>query len=823
MIKSIARRGFLSLLTWAPSRHVLREAPQPFARLRPKQLNILREGRERATSAAERRRFDVRINEISAAEQALHAAQAADGARTEMLLRQLAEAGAERDVAARIRRWVDRLSASDIDIVADALCSKLAEQFVFRQTVETFFLHAVKKTRNIKLLIAGVQSATNEQSALALLYQYAPIEHLSSIGVSDAKAGQSLEPHYHAIMADNGVPLELAAALQKKNAKNVAVKFANRCLVDEDTAAAIDSVRKTWTPIMESECAYFSDEEARLDAVFLEWRDEVWRTLSDLFDDSDDGLAGAQARLAFERLLEDAAYIRFREFWAWRTAIWGPGAEAIGGHKRVFVMSDRPLLVDVLVADARAQNAHLEVGFWSPASMSVAAVKSVPSQSGVASHAMPSASLAAMAEENLKRSNAPNRAFDHIIVTASNVRNYIDYAFDLAKKIGPQKTLIVDVHQGGEYNGAAEKAQADGFHYLNTGFAPHRLNQRLAREADAIEVLFRQRLKMSPVADHCATRLLLNGDALWMLSRHFVELQYHVAHLLQLVEADTVKPPRVFFAPGRTDLAMALSDHLNPKQMVDVQFFMTSRSFRYKPPKAQHLSAIDQQERRFLQEKFDIADERFAAFGAPSVELYFKQPSTLPALAPDPADPPRAVDETRRILFVCQPNDAKHYGPVLTSIRRLLESDSRYQFVVKLHSHNSHGLASIFLAWLGADAARQTRFEEGRDIYEAITACDIAVGYSSNSMIEAASLRKGVILIDSPYVEKFMSGRCVGIVSSAASAEQSIVAYFDDPGFRRKMRDAQDIYFAANPGMDAFAETANFTAMLLDRLSDGMR
>ena len=828
-LRHAAREAFLRFLSWKPTRTALREAPLPLRRLKSKQLAVLREGRERATSAEERRRFDARIAAVERQESAYRDLLRADPDRLNRQLAALGELSDKGGANARVRKFVSSLTKEDIEAIAETLSLPEAAPFRFRAAAVPFFTAALAKLRDERVLIAGLKAASAREEVYALLNAYAPLcLGASADGGSLTRMRDACDLKPDLLMVDNGVPLDVAEALQTHAFPEVKVFFANRCAVSSGASQAPSAIRKTWTPIMESACAYFTAEERRLDEAFQRWRAKTDAVLSTLFDDAREDMLGVPGRRAFESLLEDAAYILFREYWSWRAAIWGASDQDGCGTKRVLVLSNRVWLAEALRRDASARGADLQLLFWSPRGDLSFRKEGEPTATAMISQLSSLSEIAPTVEDMASvmkaRYAAPERRPANVIFTTSNVRNYIDYAVHLGARLGAPECLIVDTHPAALRNGAREKAVGAGLAYLHAPISASHLETSTEKNlAAALSGHLQNALRRSDCANDAATRLLFESGALNAAAAQLVSLQYNFAYFrrylgtapLDAAGARQAAGPCIYFAPGRTPLAMALAADGDLATSIDVQFFMTSRSFRYKRPNTRFRTAIDSHEAAFLDERFALGADSFLAEGSPSVDIYFKNEARrLPPLQ-DPDEPPCAHAQRRSLLFICQPHRISDVLPVLDTLRRLLESDPRCFLTFKLHSHNSHGLAQVFRSRLGEDASRSVAFDADGDIYELIRKTDLVIGYSSNALIEAASLRKGVVLIDSPYVEMFMGARLVGLVASAHEADRTIAAFFDDAETRRQMRAAQEAYFARNPGMDAYAEGDDFTGRLI--------
>jgi len=262
----------------------------------------------------------------------------------------------------------------------------------------------------------------------------------------------------------------------------------------------------------------------------------------------------------------------------------------------------------------------------------------------------------------------------------------------------------------------------------------------------------------------------------------------------QLIESSEVDNLKLIFCPGRLPLSLALANH-EAIHSSEIQFFWNSDSFRYQRPKSDEVYVIDTVEQKMISSRFKGIKP--VLLGSPAIDIKLR--SNLFEVNRDnvklsPLGP-------WKVALPLQPLDSKNYIQIIDELVSLCAEDPRFHIFIKPHPHNSHALIHILMARI-PNALRGFFTVTNEDPYKVIMACDIMVGFSSNMLIEAAALRKGVFQIRRDFVEKYMEPRNIAITVEETDVSKAIRHYTQNVDNQRDLQTAQEAYFKANPGMD---------------------
>ncbi|WP_366658534.1 hypothetical protein, partial [Fodinicurvata sp. EGI_FJ10296] len=273
---------------------------------------------------------------------------------------------------------------------------------------------------------------------------------------------------------------------------------------------------------------------------------------------------------------------------------------------------------------------------------------------------------------------------------------------------------------------------------------------------------------------------------------------------------------------GRTPANYLMAKYISQAFFVDIQFFINSESFRYKRPVAQLCTALDTVESEIYKQQYAVTAEKIVELGSPSINLNLRYSLLKSERAAD-YQALTGLGSERRILVVGQPIEFSLWYPLLDALNALVQSDRRYVATIKLHPQNSHGTTEVFKSRLDSSALPAFRFLGRGDIYPLLKSHDVVIGWSSNSMIEAGSLRKGVYMIETPFVSKFMSRRTAGTIINSDNIRSTLNSFFEDRSERERMLKMQNKFFEKNPEMDAMNGEHNFSARLLEAITTAER
>lgn len=701
-------------------------------------------------------------------------------------------------------------------LLADAVQRSLSEIFRFPEFLFDFFLANLEPGSDVSLTLAALEMAADWNDAALALHRSGTVWSLKAGG---APTNAELGDPPVAIFVDNNIDLQLAETLVRRHLPKTVVRFSNRARVSKRFSEMQSRLETQWEPIIEGSIAYYTSAEEKLDKAFMtQWR-KMRDSLERLFPETPDqagplrsfGHAGFDL-LSF--LLEDRLYLLLRERQAWRNCL------AKFNGKTTLVLSNRVDFIKELNGGSKGKKIEnsIVVSFLPaedlPVSLDMHPVPQCAS-SGKTIHRSRK-ELARHYEINIAK-RPPLRP--HVIMMTSAFPSYLEYAMALAQQLGPANCLIIDQNPAGVRIGAHARASAISVEYRIMTYMFDR-NAVSNWEGELVDELHQTLAEhLTSESDNELTRLALGEldsqlvhflrafeEYLFLkdyLARAGKEIEFHDGNLMQ---------PTLYLMPGRVPVSHCLAKHADDVFSVDIQFFWNSDSFRYKTPRSSLITTVDQDDSKKFKRRFELDDERVQCLGSPGIDAFLKNDigvnMTLNKCK-------RHSMMRRHVLMVGQPKSFELWYPVLDAIRALVTLDPRFLVTIKLHPQNSNGTAKVFQSYLHDIPADCIRIMNGGNIYDEIKVTDVVLGWSSNSLVEAASLRKPVYVVRTDFVAKFMSQKNFGIMVDATEIASSILRYFDSDDERAKMLAIQRQYFSENPGMDALNEDYSFTDNLV--------
>ncbi|WP_366658508.1 hypothetical protein, partial [Fodinicurvata sp. EGI_FJ10296] len=558
--KTVARSILVTLFRRKWGRVLVRQLPQINGRLDPLQLQILRFSRNFTGDDIERQKIDVRISEIEhssplssgGAEAASKASELLHGAALERLSKIIAEVRDARDEA-DVEQVVARIPLSELRRLSDALLSNLYEHFSFRPELFTAYRVAAETHEDAKLIWTAFELAPTLGDALKILgigsdfVAYRSGSEASYVEVSEH--AQALD----FIFVDNKIELKFAESLCRRFVPEAKVYFGHRVKPSAELDWQIRSVAKDWQPIIEGNLAYYTKGETELDRDFLEYWNVAKEAVASLFCSDDRsvgpligfGKVGADA-LTF--LLEDRAYLKFREFYSWKIAM--KKVDASSASKTVLIMSKRAALISALGYCGLLDGKKLTCLVWGVEKPDISAIAGHPKSEsgGLTSEQVESfvyaylaqlepwdisnaASLnqcqectsSANCDHNIDNLNSPTK---YTFVTTSAYENYIDFAIDIASKFGADHSTIIDINPNGIRCGAEARASAKNISYkcMHHVYPIASLSKWEQGLAQTVNQSLTNALVQSGLSSHILTYLLIESDSLLDLSAQFVRL-----------------------------------------------------------------------------------------------------------------------------------------------------------------------------------------------------------------------------------------------------------------------------------------------------------
>ncbi|NOX93945.1 MAG: hypothetical protein GXP04_02285 [Alphaproteobacteria bacterium] len=751
---------------------------------------------------------------------------------------------------AKVRKSVSLISDDDAVALAQMVLGDCRRFFDFKISLFRV-LRTLSDVYDLpEVTLAAIETAPDARSALGVLIGAHMTVFDNGDVVNQAAAGAMPLGAPTVIAIDNLISIDNVAAYCRRFAPETRVYFSNRVKVDAAHADCGISNPQNWRPILEGQIAYFSDGESTLDSDFVSFWNKVASRLDGLF--SADGmnaqpLAGLSkyASGLIKFILEDSLYLDYREYLAWQSLVKKEAGE------RLLILNSRPHLARTLYAElvehSRAASVVVsklsgdEKSYDNVNAVDISRLENEHKTNVRAYRNFQRSKLAEHALLNILRVDALPQT---IIFTSSQYPNYINFSIDLARRIGFDSCMILDVAPRGPSTLTRERINLYQDIFYRSAPTSLDATKMSAWEIDLSDDIFDSILGVLndvELRDHPGIRMLIDSGKLQTASRQFVRsLEYMegLASLAKSVSVSTRKqnndattesarggqvvdllirqPTTLIAAPGRTAISYALAEHEIFDRSVDVQFYMTMDTFRYKSLVWSDQFVLDNTEAALSQKRQSGRNTQIHLFGSPSVAVNLREgleasPQNLPFEVP--------VTSPQKVLFVGQAVSFDMWEEVLSQLRTSALANPNLSFVVKMHPGNSFGLSKLCRARLGADVERQFEFLRDGNIYDLFWESSLVVGWSSNTLMEAAAVRKGVLIVKDPTTDEYLVNRVVGAATPVGSLADSISRFYAEAPFRREITSIQGSFFEKNPGMDALNDYPSYTERLVEHLN----
>lgn len=833
LLKRIFLAMCLKSLDTSIGRQLFRILPVPFNSLRSKRVNLLKQSRLRASGPQE----IVRINHEIAVEmkrieiagltyspprpgpnapKPLIRGKKGDN-NPQQLLEEIGYILEQNFPEIAAKEYGESTDEVKIIAIAQMVLSKLHSNFSFNPAIFEIFKQGALKSNQIDILRAALETAPNLQAALEALDIRGKVSARPNLFDSQYAFVCTV---FDAILVDNGIDLAIAEILQRRFLPNSKVFIGNRAIASPTFEHASTYRVASWIPVMESESAYYTQSEEALDKEFQSWWARLTPALGEMFSHEGSALLSPERGETFLFLLKDKLYLHYREIWSWRHEIksWSRNH---GNGGKLLALSNRPQLFSPIATDLCKLKNISEFYFWSPQGLSLTEKSALsPDMLGWVQLQASSMLLKAKSKNWSTSTSTSGSSFmgktsddlalhfqknifgdteirEYTIITSSSTRVYWEFALKLAKKLGYKNCLIVDIY----FKNSSFISQCNvlGVGYANA-YTAAAYADLSAWEQDLVDSLLRRVVDVilsAEMTNNEILEILLDSSILHQTLCSYLRTVEAIRLMENLIDASEIETPQLIFCPGRLPLPLGLAKNKRI-QSTEVQFFMNSDSFRYQKPKSDKVYVIDTVEKKMISSRFKGVKP--SILGSPAIDINLRSDLleigkgglTLPPIGP------------WIVLLPLQPIDAKNYVTVMDELVALCAADPRFSVSIKPHAHNSHGLTTILMSRV-PNSLRNFFTITNEDPYRLIKSSDIVVGFSSNMLIEAAALRKGVFQLQRDFVEKYMVPRNVAKTVKDTDLAEAIQHYVENIDNRSQLLNEQSVYFQANPGMDALS------------------